>query len=199
MISTNYNTPSPAFCAHRVGEVIIRKLSKGGEYLPSEANVVELIPRYVPDFKLIETVADTWARKKGGHIVSDIYHEACKIAKRTDKDWEYKRIFAITTETVEKGKKIKKLDPKKIQGLASWVERNGKRNYLSWLQSNPATNHYEKGPHPYAGVGKKLLMFIRNFGEKPMEFNSAKDAVDFYKKIGCYRPYENSKYFMYLD
>ena len=202
MYISKYDSNSPNFNARFINTTNVLARAKDGHMYPKEVSVIELKDRYIPDVKVLEKIADNWSKQKSGFIASDIYNESVNAAKAAYESDKTHVVYAITSEKFKgNNQKIKKLDPQKILGIATTIEREKDiRDYLSCLQVNPKYNVYAKETPEFKKIGNALVKFIRNYREKPLEITAANEAVGFYEKIGCYRPFpKESKYKFYLD
>ncbi len=196
MINTNYQAYNPSFGASCAGKITIKAKNEAGKFVPKDARVAILNVNYFPDFRAIRKLSNFWERKTGGHIISSIFDYAQKDVAKVNENYPYRVYYAVTTQDGD----LKKLDPKKILGIATVLEKDNAKNHtVSWLQVNPFYNYSAKGhQRKYKNIGEQLIKFIREYGGKPLETNAEDDTVNFYKKIG-FTPFTNEKYHMYMN
>lgn len=161
------NNPNTNFNGvHLMRTNVLKKIGK--EYLPHEANIVEMSFNNPEDVKALEELPKIW---KGGEF-TDIIASSSTSPNR--------RIYAITTQTGD----FERIDSTKILGAADF-SLHGKNANLRFLQAKPSI--ISQPEREITGIGKYLMQgickYFKEQGMETMDLFSTWRVKPFYKKI----------------
>lgn len=152
---------------HLLKTNVMRKFAT--EYLPKEANIVEVSFTNPEDSQALQELPKLWENAEFISIIT------------SPSSAPNRKIYAITTQTEEFGK----INPSEILGVADFY-LNGKNATLRFLQAD--SNIIKQEERNIKGIGKNLMYgmveYLKRLGFETMDlFAESGRKKPFYKKI----------------
>jgi len=170
------------FTARQVSSTTIQHRLPFRNYTQSDVSIVELDRCNYSDMDALHDAAYKW-ENNGAKYARAIYNKAESGGYYHDilKDHYY----ALTTQNAD----FRKLRPDMILGLMVFSETKNPENEILYLEVNPSTSKSLNRIREYKQVGRKLVDFVHSkFKKKDIFIQSDRDAIKFYKKMGCEQP-----------
>lgn len=164
------NRNNTVFCGtHIVKTNVLKKAGQElKQYLPCEANIVELDYNIPADKKVAEELCKTW---QGAEFIPMISGWTTSPSRR---------VFAITTQNSG----YENMDPSKIMGVADFTLKDT-HSTTRFLQTKPEI--INASDREIKGVGRSLMhelvSYFKGLGYQDMSLFSAQSIKPFYRKI----------------
>lgn len=174
-----------SFTAKFISTATVRKFANNGNYIPAEANVVELYTKNKNDLKTLQEIKELWRKPNyAGAICEDAFS-----ANATYEEYR-PSFYAITTQK----DMFEKLLPEDILGLAETRTTFGAIKSLDFLQTNP--EFLKKIKPAIKGIGTQMLAFVEKINKgRRIEANAVPGTEPFYSQNGYRRLSEDSHIF----
>lgn len=174
------------FTANFIKNTQIKQCRTCDTFIDKEAAIVELDINDKNDIKSLYETASDWD-SKGFTYTFEIFCDATKGYEYDDVKKEH--YIALTTQKDN----FENLEPDKIIGLSLFSETKKPENEINWLQVDPESNTERKYEREYKGGGRAIVNYIQEtYTDKPIYVQSAKDAINFYRKCGFYPKDKNA-------
>lgn len=170
MNNISFNSTTPTFKAKPLlkTNVLKKALNSAEEYLPKEANIIEMSYENPEDSKVLETIKNDWVGAEFTPMICSSYTTP------------ERKIYAITSQK----ENFEKPDADKILGVADFAIK-GDKALLRFLQAD--SRIIKEKNREIKGVGKAIMQGIikhlKTLNCNSMDLYASRDVQPFYKKI----------------
>ena len=161
------------FKANLINKTCVRKFSPTAKnFVPYEVSFAEINPYSRKDLKALKKLTKTWGDKS--YYAKTIYS--------LNKSNPNLKTYVLTEQETD----FKKLDPKKILGIAQMRKESSDLYCIDFLETKPELQKTNKERN-YKRIGSRMLhCFKKTFFDKTLKVDYIFDEIQFYINNGFY-------------